>query len=139
MANQGVSPHRILEKLSEKIDSIGTGSVDYFQVKESLVRKLKKPTLGFMSDEEVSEVLNSSDGKQRLGKVVEILKGKGAEEYESFESMLRKSSLTRLADELVKIKTGWLRCFFWGCIMYNNDIYTCYMYARQHVLIINAC
>ena len=115
MASLGVSPHLILEKLSEKIDSSSTGSIDHFQVKESLVRKLKKPTLGFMSDGEVEEVLSSSDGKQRLRKVVEILKRKGAEEYESFESILRKASLTSLAEELTKIKTGGLRCSFWAC------------------------
>ena len=108
MASQGISPHRILEQLSEIVSNGGVR----FQVKESFVRKLKKPTLGFMSDEEVAEVLKLNDNMRRLEKILEILEGKGAEEYESFESILRESSLASLADELTKIKTGWLRCSF---------------------------
>ena len=110
MASQGVGAHQILERLSQS-ETIFSGSV-HFQVKESLVRKLKKPALGFMSDEEVAEVLKISGDMQRLGKILEILERKGAEEYKSFETILRKSNLTSLAEELTKIKTGGLRCFF---------------------------
>ena len=65
-----------------------------------LSSKLEKVTGGFMSCGEAQMVRQLPNGREQIDKVIEILRGKGDREFQTFCVMLRESNYTVWADEL---------------------------------------
>ena len=65
-----------------------------------LSSKLEKVTGGFMSRSEAQMVRQLPNNREQIDRVVEILRGKGDEEFQTFCVMLRENNYTVWADEL---------------------------------------
>lgn len=65
-----------------------------------LIDKLERVAGGFMSRTEAQAVEGKSENREKMHSVIEILRGKGDDEFHSFCQMLRESNNITWADEL---------------------------------------
>ena len=69
--------------------------------KPSLSDKLERPAGGFMDRGEAQTVRALPSDSEQMDKVIDILRGKGDEDFDAFCNILRKSNYGNWADELV--------------------------------------
>ena len=72
------------------------------QLSTSLSDKLETPTGGFMSHGEAQTIMQLPNSREQINRVIETLRGKGDEDFQTFCVMLRECSYTVWADELEK-------------------------------------
>ena len=72
-------------------------------VMEQLIDMLEVPAGGFMNATEAKSVRNA---KCRMGRLMEILLGKGDKEFNTFCDMLKKSNHSAWADHLREAASG---------------------------------
>ena len=72
------------------------------QLSTSLSDKLETPAGGFMSHGEAQMIMQLPNSREQINRVIETLRGKGDEDFQTFCVMLRECSYAVWADELEK-------------------------------------
>ena len=72
------------------------------QLSMGLSDKLEMPAGGFMSRDEAQMIMQHPNSREQINGVIETLRGKRDEDFQTFCVMLRESNHTVWADELEK-------------------------------------